>query len=60
MMKGTHKVGNTINSNSDVKYHINNVIPVWYANFHLSFMKETIMVGGSLPPRHETTNCRPR
>jgi hypothetical protein len=34
-MKGTHKVGNTINSNSDVKYHINNVIPVWYANFHL-------------------------
>jgi hypothetical protein len=35
MMKGTHKVGNTINSNSDVKYHINNVIPVWYANFHL-------------------------
>ena len=60
MMKGTHKVGNTINSNSDVKYHINNVIPVWYANFHLSFMIDTIMVGGSLPPRHETTNCRPR
>lgn len=37
MMKGTHKVGNTINSNSDMKYHINNVIPVWYANFHLFF-----------------------
>jgi hypothetical protein len=59
-MKGKHKVGNTINSNSDMKYHINNVIPVWYANFHLSFLRDIIMVGGSLPPRHETTNCRPR
>jgi len=51
-MKGTHKVGNTINSNSDVNNHINNVIPVWFANFHL-FLKAIYTI--SLP-RYIRTN----
>ena len=53
MMKGTHKVGNTINSNSDMNNHINNVIPVWFANFHLSFK----LLTRCSPLLHIRMNC---
>ena len=61
MMKGMFKVAkSSAEMLARYKVHINRLVPVCTTNFHLSFMIDTIMVGGSLPPRHETTICRPR
>jgi len=70
-MKGMFKVGNHA---SDERQYEQSNFPVLPTNFHLFFhvipllrkatyissLKGIVMVGGSLPPRHETTTCRPR